>query len=690
MRNQVTKFYAGCLVLFAFLGFCPAGSAVTLDVSFGDQGLVRTQVGHYMDQAQAVVVQADGRILAAGSSSNNSNLDFALVRYLPDGGLDPSFNVSGQVVTVVGNEDDVALGLALQVDGKIVVCGYTFNGQDRDLALLRFTSNGSLDPEFGVGGVVTLAVGDGDETGSAVAIQPDGGILVSGTMEENSSNVGVLLRFLANGSLDSSFGRAGVVRLGLGETAEISALAVQKDKNIVATGVYVENGRKRVLLARLLQDGTPDPGFGGGDGIAETPSDSRDAVGNGLWVQEDGTLLIAGSIGVDNNQDIALFRFTQDGILDLDFGGGKGVLSHDFNGEDDVGYGVAANAETIFVAGYSTTNGQRDLVLLSSALGSDSQSEIFVVPTGVTSFDGVAYALTPQDGDKLVAVGYSEESGVSSFVMTRYTGKEVAGIKSNVPGTESSYIITAAITEITRVGCFTGGEILGGSGLTFADRGVVYSIAPYPVLATGSDATTVPKEDVSKDSTLGTSVTSPTAKATTISGSSSTVEIEGSTSNGAGEGRYSSILSGLTPGKMYYVRAYGITSDDEVYYGNQLSFETKDACFIATAAYGSLLDPHVQTLRLFRDQYLLTHGPGRIFVTLYYHYSPPLADFIAEHPVLRFLVRIFLFPLIAWSSMALHLGIMGMSVVMLAVSGMVVIVWRRMRQKKMRSAHVRA
>jgi hypothetical protein len=341
-------------------------------------------------------------------------------------------------------------------------------------------------------------------------------------------------------------------------------------------------------------------------------------------------------------------------------------LSHDFNGEDDVGYGVAANAETIFVVGYSTTNGQRDLVLLSSSVGSDSQAEISVVPTGVTSFDGVAYALAAQDGDKLVAVGYSEESGVSSFVTTRYTGKEVAGIKSNAPGAESPYIITAAITEITRVGCFAGGEILEGSGLTFADRGVVYSLAPYPTLSAKAISEPTPKADASD------------------------TKVEGSTSNGAGEGRYSSILSGLTSGKIYYVRAYGLTSDDEVYYGNQLSFETKDACFIATAAYGSLVDPHVQTLRLFRDKYLLTHGPGRMFVTLYYHYSPPLADFIAERPVLRLIVRLFLFPLVAWSSMALHLGIMGVTVVMLGILGVVVFTGRRMLQKKTSSDQVRA
>jgi Fibronectin type III domain len=79
-------------------------------------------------------------------------------------------------------------------------------------------------------------------------------------------------------------------------------------------------------------------------------------------------------------------------------------------------------------------------------------------------------------------------------------------------------------------------------------------------------------------------------------------------------------------------------------------------CFIATAAYGSLLEPHVRTLRKFRDRFLLTNGPGEIFVKYYYRYSPPAAHFISRHAVLRALVCIFLLPLVVFSWILLNIG----------------------------------
>ncbi|MEA2085640.1 MAG: CFI-box-CTERM domain-containing protein, partial [Chloroflexota bacterium] len=79
-------------------------------------------------------------------------------------------------------------------------------------------------------------------------------------------------------------------------------------------------------------------------------------------------------------------------------------------------------------------------------------------------------------------------------------------------------------------------------------------------------------------------------------------------------------------------------------------------CFIATAAYGSLMEPYVEILRDFRDQFLLTNSPGRIFVDTYYAASPPIADFIANYDSLRAIVRLGLLPLVGLSWLLLNLG----------------------------------
>ncbi len=643
-RIGQTRFWI--FLFWAFVLSVGQGNALTLDAGFGDQGVVTTRVGHVADTAHAILVQPDGKILAAGSSSNSRNLDFALVRYMPDGELDPSFHFNGQVVTVVGSEDDAALDMALQGDGKIIVCGYAFNGEDRDFAMVRFTADGVLDREFGDNGMVVAQLGAGNDQATAVAIQADGKILVAGTVEGTAESVGAVVRFQPNGSVDASFGQGGAIFLDAGADTAITDMAVQKDLRIVLAGSYEEDGRKQVLLARRQSNGLPDTHFNG-VGVAEAIGENRDAVAHALTALEDGTIMVVGSAGLDQKQDVLLVRYTADGRLDHSFGDSSGMLIHDFKGDADVAYGVAANAQTLFVAGSTTGNALQESFLLQYPLAPQQPAASLAQPveTESKSFTGAAYSLALQEDGKVVLAGVNDDGGTSSFALAQYaTGEENPTVDANAAFV-SPFIFTTPASEITRVGAFTGGTISPDSGLTFSRRGVVYSIAPYPSLSlqtvitpleeTGS--TVIPEPKTALDPTK-----------------------EGSTSNGSGSGVFGSILSGLSPGTHYFVRAYGVASTGVVYYGQQLSFTTSDACFIATAAYGSLLDPHVQTLRLFRDSYLLTHETGRAFVRLYYQHSPAIAVVVANHPVLRFGVRTILLPVVAASYLLLHPGIMGM------------------------------
>ena len=137
--------------------------------------------------------------------------------------------------------------------------------------------------------------------------------------------------------------------------------------------------------------------------------------------------------------------------------------------------------------------------------------------------------------------------------------------------------------------------------------------------------------------------------------------------DGSGSGRYSSILENLQPDTRYYVRAYAITESGVIYYGPQTAFETASACFIATAAYGSIVHPAVDVLRQFRDRYLKTNVPGRQLVNWYYTHSPPLADRIAASPGLRRVTRAALMPLVGISWLLLHpLALLGLLAVSFA------------------------
>ncbi len=135
--------------------------------------------------------------------------------------------------------------------------------------------------------------------------------------------------------------------------------------------------------------------------------------------------------------------------------------------------------------------------------------------------------------------------------------------------------------------------------------------------------------------------------------------VEGETVSGAGTGSFVTVLNHLLPGTIYYIRAYAFTDDGGVYYGNQISVRTADACFIATASFGTFLHPCVGILRDFRDAYLVNSDVGKWMVDGYYSFSPPWADVIAGNSVLRFVVRVLLLPFVGFSWLALRAGMGG-------------------------------
>src|SRR5439155_1249387 len=155
---------------FALVRYNADGS---LDGNFGTGGKVTTPSG-IGSAASAAVLQADGRLVAAGHMLTGSRTPFALVRYHATGGLDSTFGTGGKVTTSIGSVDDKAIALVLQPDGKLVAAGYSKGGSNIAFALARYNADGSLDASFGTAGKVTTAVESIDDAAFALLLQPDG------------------------------------------------------------------------------------------------------------------------------------------------------------------------------------------------------------------------------------------------------------------------------------------------------------------------------------------------------------------------------------------------------------------------------------------------------------------------------------------------------------------------------------
>jgi uncharacterized delta-60 repeat protein len=312
-------------------GWTPAARAAggALDPTFDGDGKVLTDFARFGDNAHAVAIQADGAIVAAGgvTPSRNAGTDFGVARYLANGSLDTTFDADGRASTDFAGGGDAPRGVAIQPDGKIVVVGFAYGGKKskNDFGLVRYNANGSLDTTFGAGGKVRTAMNAaGDDQANAVALQQDGKIVVAGTALGDF----LLARYNADGSLDTTFGSGGRVQIGFAPAGVDDALAVaiQSDGRIVAGG-YASGGTtsRDFALARCLPDGSLDAtGFGAGGTARLAVSSQGDEI-EGIALQPtDGAIVAAGYAftAATGTSNFALARFTASGVLDPTFGAG--------------------------------------------------------------------------------------------------------------------------------------------------------------------------------------------------------------------------------------------------------------------------------------------------------------------------------------------------------------------------------
>ncbi|GAA4933570.1 calcium-binding protein [Streptomyces coeruleoprunus] len=334
------------------------------------------------------------------------------------GDLDLTFSGDGKVVTSLAPTDD-SQDVLLQSDGKLVTIGtvYPFEGPG-DFALVRYNADGSMDTAFGDNGVATASFSEFGDVAQAGALQSDGRIVVVGSSDtpDGSRALFVVARFNSDGSLDTGFGDGGRVftDFGAGFSSNAHGVLVQPDGTIVAVG-NTGVGGLQFAVARYLPDGSPDPGFGDG-GRAISDFEGGGATAYDVARQADGGIVAAGEAGFTGPSfasDFAVARFRSDGTLDAGFGG-DGTVTTSFAGEDS-GRGVAVQSDgRIVVAGYSGLTWALARYLPDGTPDPDFSGDGRVT-TSFVNF-GRAYDVTLQSDGRIIGAGDAD----TDFALVRY------------------------------------------------------------------------------------------------------------------------------------------------------------------------------------------------------------------------------------------------------------------------------
>jgi len=438
-----------------------------LDPNFGTGGKVMTGwpgAGNPNAWANAVALQRDGKIVVAGDaflwSSSGNHQDFAIARYDRDGVLDPTFGSEGLLTTALLGRDE-AFAVAIQSDGKIVVGGYAgyMGSEDPEFfALVRYNSDGTRDKSFGSNGKVMTQLSSFYDEVQALAIQPDGKILAAGLSSDRDF---ALARYNTDGTLDSTFGAGGKVltEFPLYYASSAHGVGLRQDGHIVVAGYVAEGTIADFALACYNPDGSLDTRFGKG-GRVTADLFGKNEYGVSLAIQQDGNLIVAGNVGVWNAQNqFALARYTEDGLLDPNFGQ-SGRVAVDFSPDTSSLKSLAVQPDGKVVMAGSVNKGARgqdflDFVVVR--LNADGSQDLTFGMNGKVTTDfaddmDVATAVCVVPDGRILAVGYSNQTypraSQPGFALACYigdatppqiTGAEVIGKKLYVYGTDFDY-----------------------------------------------------------------------------------------------------------------------------------------------------------------------------------------------------------------------------------------------------------
>ncbi|MEO5905888.1 MAG: T9SS type A sorting domain-containing protein [Saprospiraceae bacterium] len=293
----------------------------SLDHTFGNGGYLITHLGQEYEWANEIIIQEDEKIIVVGISSNLGSAQFAMIRYESNGDIDLSFGNEGIVRTSILHWNE-ATAVVILPDGKIILGGTVNTGafpRRTYFAMVRYHQNGTIDSLFGHDGFVQtdLAGSQGDDYVFSMLLEPDGKIVLGGYANfifQDYADIGVV-RYNADGTLDTSFGNGGMFIHTIGPRTLIHSIARESNGKYLLAGISnVIDSVNNFFLARLEHNGSLDTTFGQ-QGIVLT-----DILGNyeflsTLLIQKDSKILVGGSVSGINKRDFVLARYFSDFIF---------------------------------------------------------------------------------------------------------------------------------------------------------------------------------------------------------------------------------------------------------------------------------------------------------------------------------------------------------------------------------------
>ncbi len=500
----------------------PAQIPGDLDQSFaGGAGAIASLVigAGAHDHLTAMALQPDGKLVLAGYCDGPTSQDFCVARLNADGTFDTSFvgplgNSGGKFLLDISAANDAASAVLIQPDGKIVIAGSCYNGVNSDFCIARLSSNGSRDSTFnGPGGAgngqVMLPIGASDDFATAMALQPNGKIVLVGHCVGNSQSDFCAARLNVDGSFDTSFvgpnnTGAGKFLFAIGISNDYAtAIALQADGMLVIAGYCVGAMVDfDFCITRLTSVGAFDTTFdgpgGSGNGKFLLPIGSSNDLLSALLIQPDGKIVLAGSCLVSAaNNDFCLARLFADGSFDPSFdgpsgiGNGKILLPITTAKSDSVAALALQPDGKILIAGHCDNGGNEDFCVTRLHIDGTLDASFdgpggasngkFLLPIG--SSDDVATAMLLQPDGKIVVGGDCYSGSTNHFCIARLYGGPF-GYKNcamDIDG-DGSVLPTTDGLLLTRIALgMTGSAVLTGAISPTATRNTWVKVRDYLV-----------------------------------------------------------------------------------------------------------------------------------------------------------------------------------------------------------------